>query len=359
MFRKTCQLTFVLILNALSCLAQSGLVFDRPAWDFGTIRETDGPVTHRFVCRNEGEHPEVILQVTTTCGCTTPRYTRKPILPGEEAEITVTYDPASRPGNFSRELAVFTADRRIAAKLRITGSVIGRPKTPEELYPIDCGDGLRLEDNFHAFTYIYNGRTSVATIGYANLSDKPLTLELRPEEASGLLQADYPRRIAPNERGVLTFSYDLPADNPRYGTLKELLTVCIDGRPTRTDIFLHGFAVDDPRRVEQENAPKWQVNKNIINFGPVKRTGAPAERSLTLGNYGKSALIIRAVETPKGVGCSLRGGERIEPGQACEIVVTFDASRRDYGLWSERLILIANDPARPMQSIRLTAAVEE
>ena len=177
MFRKTCQLTFVLILNALSCLAQSGLVFDRPAWDFGTIRETDGPVTHRFVCRNEGEHPEVILQVTTTCGCTTPRYTRKPILPGEEAEITVTYDPANRPGNFSRELAVFTADRRIAAKLRITGSVIGRPKTPEELYPIDCGDGLRLEDNFHAFTYIYNGRTSVATIGYANLSDKPLTLE--------------------------------------------------------------------------------------------------------------------------------------------------------------------------------------
>ena len=102
MFRKTYQLTFVLILNALSCLAQSGLVFDRPAWDFGTIRETDGPVTHRFVCRNEGEHPEVILQVTTTCGCTTPRYTRKPILPGEEAEITVTYDPANRPGNFSR-----------------------------------------------------------------------------------------------------------------------------------------------------------------------------------------------------------------------------------------------------------------
>ena len=248
---------------------------------------------------------------------------------------------------------------RIAAKLRITGSVIGRPKTLEELYPIDCGDGLRLEDNFHAFTYIYNGRTSVATIGYANLSDKPLTLELRPEEASGLLQADYPRRIAPNERGVLTFSYDLSADKPRYGTLKELLTVCIDGRPTRTDIFLHGFAVDDPRREEQENAPKWQVNKNIINFGPVKRTGAPAERSLTLGNYGKSTLIIRAVETPKGVGCSLRGGERIEPGQACEIVVTFDASRRDYGLWSERLILIANDPARPMQSIRLTAAVEE
>ena len=129
MFRKTYQLTFVLILNALSCLAQSGLVFDRPAWDFGTIRETDGPVTHRFVCRNEGEHPEVILQVTTTCGCTTPRYTRKPILPGEEAEITVTYDPANRPGNFSRKLAVFTADRRTPPNcaLRVPSSVVRRP----------------------------------------------------------------------------------------------------------------------------------------------------------------------------------------------------------------------------------------
>lgn len=301
----------------------------------------------------------MILQVTTTCGCTTPRYTRKPILPGEEAEITVTYDPANRPGNFFAEIGRLYGRPPHRRQTAHYGFRHRSSEDPEELYPIDCGDGLRLEDNFHAFTYIYNGRTSVATIGYANLSDKPLTLELRPEEASGLLQADYPRRIAPNERGVLTFSYDLPADNPRYGTLKELLTVCIDGRPTRTDIFLHGFAVDDPRRVEQENAPKWQVNKNIINFGPVKRTGAPAERSLTLGNYGKSTLIIRAVETPKGVGCSLRGGERIEPGQACEIVVTFDASRRDYGLWSERLILIANDPARPMQSIRLMAAVEE
>ena len=128
MFRKTYQLTFVLILNALSCLAQSGLVFDRPAWDFGTIRETDGPVTHRFVCRNEGEHPEVILQVTTTCGCTTPRYTRKPILPGEEAEITVTYDPANRPGNFSRKLAVFTAAASPPnCALRVPSSVVRRP----------------------------------------------------------------------------------------------------------------------------------------------------------------------------------------------------------------------------------------
>lgn len=359
MLRKTCLPTLLLILTVLTGHAQSNLVFDQPTWDFGTIREVDGPVSHRFVCRNEGKQPEVILQVTTTCGCTSPQYTRKPILPGQQAEITVTYDPANRPGNFSRELTVFTADRKIAAKLRITGNVVGRPKTPEELYPIDCGDGLRLEDNFHAFTYVYNGRTTVAAIGYVNLSDKPVTLELRPSEASGFLRADYPRQIAPNERGTLTFSYDLKADKPHYGTLKELLTVCVDGRPTRTEIFLHGFAVDDPQQMKQENAPKWQVNKNIINFGPVKYAGAPAAQRLTLGNYGKSPLIIRAVETPKGVKCSLRSGEQLKPGEVLEATVTLDVSGQDYGLWSERLVLIANDPVRPMQSIRLTAAIEE
>lgn len=359
MLRRTGIFTLFLILAVFTGHAQSNLVFDRPTWDFGTIREVDGPVSHRFVCRNEGQQPEVILQVTTTCGCTTPQYTRKPILPGEQAEITVTYDPANRPGNFSRELTVFTADRRIAAKLRITGSVVGRPKTPEELYPIDCGEGLRLEDNFHAFTYVYNGRTSVATIGYANLSGKPLTLELRPSEASGLLQTDYPRQIASNEQGTLTFSYDLKAEKPHYGTLKELLTVCVNGRPTRTDIFLHGFAVDDPQRMKQENAPKWQVNKNIINFGTVKRAGTTAEQRLTLSNHGKTPLIIRAVETPEGVSCSLRNGERLKPGELREVTVTFDASRQNYGLWSERLVLIANDPTRPMQSIRLTASIEE
>lgn len=348
-----------LIVNVLNGYTQSGLVFDEPAWDFGSIREVDGPVSRRFVCHNRGQQPEVILEVTVTCGCVTPEYSRKPILPGASAEIVIAYDPTNRPGAFSRELTVFTADRRIAAKLRITGDVVGRPKSPEELYPFDCGKGLRLEDNFHAFTYVYHGRTSVASIGYANLSDQPLVLQLHPKQASGLLLADYPRRIAPNERGTITFSYALPVDCPRYGTLKELLTVHINGQATPVDIFLHGLAVDDPKQIRQENAPKWEVNKNIINFGALKHSGSPVVRLFTLTNKGRSTLILRVVEVPDGVSCTLRAGDRLKVGESREVRISLDTQQQDYGLWSNRLVLIANDPVQPMLSIRLTAVLED
>lgn len=103
--------------------AQSGLVCEEPVWDFGMIQETDGSVSHRFVCRNTSDAPQVLLEVTTPCGCTRPAFSREPIPAGGSTEIVVTYDPTGRPGFFARELAVFTADRRVAVRLKITGTV--------------------------------------------------------------------------------------------------------------------------------------------------------------------------------------------------------------------------------------------
>ncbi len=359
MFPKIIPLLILLLSSILPATGQPRLVFDEPSWDFGTIREVDGPVIHRFVCRNDGDTPCIILEVTSTCGCTQPEFSRWPILPGAESEVTVTNDPMNRPGTFSREVAVFTVDRRVAARLRVSGTVIGREKTPQELYPVDCGGGLRIECEYHSFANIRHGQTTLTEIGYINLSEQPITLELRASQASGLLDAEYPRQIAPHEKGVFTFSYTLPEDSPRYGTIQEVLTPWVNGQPSRKYIYLHGFAVDDPNAIDQEKAPEWQLSKNIITFGPLKRTSSPAEQSIMLSNKGKSTLIIRAIETPAGVRCSLRPGERLAPGQTCPVEVSLDASQQEYGPWSRQLILIANDPLRPVQSIRLTAIIED
>lgn len=349
----------ILIISTLTASAQTKLVFDEPIWDFGTIQEADGPVSHKFVCRNEGDTPGIILEVNSTCGCTHPEFSRKPIMPGQTGEVIVTYDPTNRPGAFSRELAVFTVDRRVAARLRVTGHVIGRPKTPQELYPVDCGQGLRIDCEYHSFSNICHGRTTLTEIGYINLSDQPVTLELRPKQASGFLDAEYPRQIAPHEKGVFTFSYTLARDASYYGTIQEVLELLVNGKPSRKYIYLHGFSVDDPHSVNQEKAPEWQLSKNIITFGPLKRANTPAKQRITLTNTGKSPLVIRAIEAPQGVGCSLHPGDNIRPGETREISVSLDASQQEYGTWSRRMILIANDPLRPVQSIRLTAIIED
>ena len=82
----------LLTLCALTASAQEHLSFRPDTWDFGTIRETDGRVSHTFTGVNRGDSPLVILDVVTTCGCTVPDFSKKPILPGEKTQITVTYD---------------------------------------------------------------------------------------------------------------------------------------------------------------------------------------------------------------------------------------------------------------------------
>ena len=148
----------LLTLCALTASAQEHLSFRPDTWDFGTIRETDGRVSHTFTGVNRGDSPLVILDVVTTCGCTVPDFSKKPILPGEKTQITVTYDPANRPGSFTKELWVYSSEKRKIATLTVQGSVIPRQKTVEELYPVDAGGGLRLASTLNAFSYIYPGR---------------------------------------------------------------------------------------------------------------------------------------------------------------------------------------------------------
>ena len=165
MILKRVIFLILLALCALTGLAQERLTFQPDAWDFGTSRETDGRVSHTFTGVNRSDSPLVILDVVTTCGCPVPDYSKNPILPGETTQIPVTYDPANRPGAFTKELWVYSSEKRKIATLTVQGSVIPRQKTVEELYPVDAGGGLRLASTLNAFSYIYPGRQVQAAIG--------------------------------------------------------------------------------------------------------------------------------------------------------------------------------------------------
>lgn len=76
--------------------------------DFGAFDEDMGKVSCDFKVVNTGDEPLMILAARATCGCTVPAYTRDPIAPGDTATITVTYDPAGRPGKFTKKIHVDT-----------------------------------------------------------------------------------------------------------------------------------------------------------------------------------------------------------------------------------------------------------
>lgn len=362
MKRLKIAIGFILcVLCATAASAQESLTFDPAVWDFGSIEEADGPVSHTFTGRNVSDRPLVILDVTTTCGCTVPRFSRQPVLPNAETQITVSYDPANRPGAFERTLWIYSSERKRIATLTVRGHVVPRKKSIEELYPVDAGNGLRLTSTLCAFTYIYPGVRMQSAIGCINTSDHPIAIELRPdpEIRSGLLQAEAPQRLAPGARGQINLAYLIPAAAPRYGTLRDALELYVDGRSRGVTIVAHGIGADNPAEMPEERAPRSEVSTNVLKFGTV-RHGAPMQTlPLVLSNTGRGELIVRAVECGKALSTSLEAGMKIPAGGSRTVEVLLDPREADYGARSSFLLLITNDPVRPMRRIRATAVVEE
>lgn len=109
-------------------LAQAPVIsFDNNNYDFKKIKEQDGLATTVFKFKNTGNAPLVINRVQASCGCTTPTWTKEPILPGKTGEITASYNPANRPGSFIKTISVFSNANTAPTLLTIKGEVIPKP----------------------------------------------------------------------------------------------------------------------------------------------------------------------------------------------------------------------------------------
>ena len=97
---------------------------EKSVHNFGEIREADGKVSHTFVVKNEGTTPLVISQVSASCGCTTPEWTKEPIQAGKEGEVKVTFDPKNRPGNFMKTIRLYGNGMKNGFLLTIRGKVL-------------------------------------------------------------------------------------------------------------------------------------------------------------------------------------------------------------------------------------------
>ena len=69
------------------------------------------------------QHPIMVMNVSVTCGCTVPRWTRAPILPGDKGSITVEYD-TKRMGGFHKKIKVKFFQVEGTYPLIIRGAVV-------------------------------------------------------------------------------------------------------------------------------------------------------------------------------------------------------------------------------------------
>lgn len=97
--------------------------FQETNYDFGTIN-SGAEVVHAFKFKNIGDADLVISQVKGSCGCTSPEYPDKPIAPGDEGEIKVTFRSAGMGGQIAKDITILANTTPTTKVLTISGEVL-------------------------------------------------------------------------------------------------------------------------------------------------------------------------------------------------------------------------------------------
>jgi hypothetical protein len=125
--KKFLFLTILGFMTAVSVMAQQDIKFAEGSFKFGKL-EQNKPATHIFTFTNNGVKPAIIEFASAECGCTTPEYSKEPILKGKSSSIKVTYNAAAL-GTFTKRVTIKFAGVTEPVILTIEGEVVAaKPK---------------------------------------------------------------------------------------------------------------------------------------------------------------------------------------------------------------------------------------
>lgn len=201
-----CSITEMVTAQELS----GSLVFEERVFNFGTIHEQDGKVSHTFYFRNTGKQPVTVSDVNTGCSCVGNVLRKGPVKPGEKAALTITFDPAYKSGFISKEIFIFTENGKQYNHVWVEGNIIAGEHPVEDNYPYNFGNDLYLRFKVLAFGYLRPGGSKKMELPFANAGIKEMALRFVPRNKNEGLHFTNPGSIAPNGKGIVVFNYQMP-----------------------------------------------------------------------------------------------------------------------------------------------------
>jgi hypothetical protein len=132
---KNIAFVFMMTLIGFTGMAQTSpdalatLTFTQTEHDFGKIKEGT-LANHEFTFTNTGKAPLVLSNVQPSCGCTTPEWSKEPIMPGAKGVIKASFNSYGRPGTFQKYITVKSNASNGEITLTIKGTVEPIPVEP-------------------------------------------------------------------------------------------------------------------------------------------------------------------------------------------------------------------------------------
>jgi len=99
------------------------ITFTEDEHDFGKVIQGE-KVTFSFRFKNTGDGDLIIADVSSSCGCTVPKFTKEPISPGSDGTILVTFDSNNRKGFQNKTVTVVSNTQPNTKVLKIKAMII-------------------------------------------------------------------------------------------------------------------------------------------------------------------------------------------------------------------------------------------
>lgn len=322
----------------------ANISFDTEVHDFGKIQEADGTVTVNFAFTNTGSLPLMIKQVHASCGCTSPNWSKEPVLPGKKGFVSATYNPANRPGPFAKTISVVSNATTPNKVLTIKGEVIPKPKSLEDIYRFSM-DKIRLKTNHMSFSRVAKGKAGSQSVEIVNVSDKPVKVSFNRVPVHLTISAN-PEVLDPGQKGVILGTYDASLKDD-WGFLVDRVDVLLDGESKSSNRLTVSATIEEDfasmTAEERANAPKIAFSENTFEFDEIKQ-GEKVEHVFTITNNGKSDLIIRKVKASCGCTAVNPKDKVIAAGGSTTMKVIFNSAGK-VGKQNKTITVISNDPA--------------
>lgn len=319
--------------------------FAKPVQSIGQIHEEKGAVKVEYIFTNTGAKPLIINQIKSPTQRIKIDWVKKPILPKKSGKITVSYNPKRKKGGFNRTITVISNAKNNVSIIKISGSVIPRPLTIEEKYPL-VRDQLRFKKNENRvyFNNLKNTEKKTDTIHFMNYSNKDVKLSFKfiPKYISVKI---IPETIKPKQKGIMVVEFD-GTKTKEYGYTYERLPLVINKNYNfRNNIIVNAIIEEDFTKLtkaELAKAPIVKFKDTRFNFGTIEQ-GKNVTHKYFFQNTGKSDLIVRKIKA--GCGCTpyMANKRYIKPGESTFLEVTFKSKGRR-GRQHKFITFITNDP---------------
>ncbi len=351
----------ILFLCALfaSVSAQNGkelLRFAETVHDFGQVLISKGAVTCTFEGTNVSSSPVSIMSVTTSCGCTTTKWSHEPIAPGGKASITATYTNDEGAYPFDKTITVKVAGQTKPILLHMRGISQKEIKPDKEIYTHVFGEAVGLEAVELKCGNIEQGGERREQITIANLSSRAVKLSFA-DVAAGMKVDVKPNPIPAGAHATLF--YTISAQPDKWGYNYYCAVPVINGVGSGKTIKVKAFTSDNFSSLSREEKQKGSrpvFEENTYSFGH-KKQGARITASFNCTNKGQQTLKVYKADVDFA-GAVPSAFPDIAPGKSGRFTVSLDTAGMPKGEALVMVTLTTNSPLRPIVTLFLAGIID-